>query len=146
MFSYTAYSKPETFKEDLCIWLLLDRIACTGDWSLKMLFHTHKLHFPFKPGTFSLLRDTRLQKLTQESQWAQMRGLSVTYQGKAAVSTVSSTALGQPSTFYLHFLPFPLRSALPSQQDSSSSGSLLLDRQWAAQQSPALNWGPTVLL
>lgn len=76
------------------------------------------------------MRDTRLQKRTQESCRARVRGLSVTYPCKAAVSTVSSTALGQPSTFHLHFLPSPLRSALPSQQDSCSSGSLLLDSEW----------------
>lgn len=101
----------------------------------QMLFHTHKLHFPFKPGTFSLMRDTSLQKRTQESCRARMRRLLVTYPCKAAVSTLSSTALGQPSTFYLHFLPSPPWSALPSQQDFCSSGSLLLGRQWVAQQS-----------
>lgn len=71
----------------------------------QMLFHAHKLHFPFKPGTFSLMRDTSLQKRTQESCRARMRRLLVTYPCKAAVST-EQHSLGPTFNFLPPFPPF----------------------------------------
>lgn len=109
MFSHTAYSKPEDFRGGLCIWFLLDRTACTRDWSLKMLIHTHKLHFPFTPGRFSLLRDTRYQKLTQESQ---LGGLPVTHQCPLwAAQPWANLQLSISISFYFSIFSSPPGSA-----------------------------------